>query len=195
MEIFFPHRRELHFWNTSAHVLRLFWACGVCLITGSLFEAWMKEPGRKWQWIWARMVLRSWPLMKKWWTASRIQTGELSLMIRNRITALHSPDIQIFFWCVFRVLFTYEGNSNDIRLAEKGGKIWSNVYFIHLSLTMFSLLLIYSYLYSLMYCHVDVVIIITLMILIWTTTFNCHIQSRISTDRTSIMIITVSSAL
>lgn len=28
-----------------------------------------------------------------------------------------------FIYCVFRALFTYEGNSNDVRLAEKGGKI------------------------------------------------------------------------
>lgn len=72
------------------------------------------------------MERHSWPLIKKWWTASRTQTGKMSLMIRklqnHGLTS--SPNLLGFeHLCVFRVLFTYEGNSNDIRLAEKGGKM------------------------------------------------------------------------
>lgn len=55
--------------------------CCVLDYTDSLVQQWMRRPGQEWQSIWVRMVLCSWPPIKRWWTPSRIRTGELILMM------------------------------------------------------------------------------------------------------------------
>lgn len=55
--------------------------------------------------------------MEKLWTADPTQTGESNLTANQ-----DNKYPELIYNCVFRALFTYEGNSNDIRLAEKGGK-------------------------------------------------------------------------
>ena len=61
-----------------------------CLLPVGPVEPWMKKLEEKWQWIWVRTGLSSWPLTKKWWTASRTRTGELFLTDVCLLTSLPS---------------------------------------------------------------------------------------------------------
>ena len=87
---FLPHLLGL--WDPGASLWRI-----IC----SRFGLSLRELGLEWRWIWVRMVLHSWPLTKKWWTASRLQTGEfqvasftsLSNEIWDRLS-VHPPT-----WC------------------------------------------------------------------------------------------------
>lgn len=56
--------------------------------------------------------------MEKLWITDPTQTGEQNLTVNQ-----DNKYFEFIYNCVFRALFTYEGNSNDVRLAEKGGKI------------------------------------------------------------------------
>lgn len=53
-----------------------------------------------------------------WWGVSHEKLKNFDFLIDTPNCFIFTP------LCVFRALFTYEGNSNDIRLAEKGGEIY-----------------------------------------------------------------------
>lgn len=75
------------------------------------------------------------------------------------------------------MLLTYEGNSNDIRLAGKGGKFCSNICFIYPSSILFKspTRLIKSHVFcASCCCHCDTAL-----------TLNCYNQSRIRKKRGS----------